>query len=72
MLAYGTFWVIVGFEPAEYKYALSTIGPLTYVMCMGVYAGLDLTLWHRLRPIGTRARICFRYACRVLRGPVFG
>jgi hypothetical protein len=50
MLAYGTFWVIIGFEPAEYRYALGTVGPLLFVMCLGVYAGLDLTLWHTLRP----------------------
>jgi O-antigen ligase len=51
MLAYGTFWVIVGFEPAEYKNAFGTIGPLVFVMCLGVYAGLDSSLWRALRPI---------------------
>lgn len=51
MLAYGTFWVIVGFDPSEYRYAFAMRGPLLFVMCLGVYSGLDLTLWRRLRPI---------------------
>lgn len=58
MLAYGAFWVIVGFEPAEYRYAFGTAGPLLFVMCLGVYAGLDLTLWHRLRPIVLALAYC--------------
>jgi hypothetical protein len=51
MLAYGTFWVIIGLDPAEYRNALGSVGPLLFVMCLGVYAGLDRTLWRTLRPI---------------------
>jgi hypothetical protein len=51
MLAYGTMWVIIGLEPSEYKNALGTSGPLLFVMCLGVYAGLDFALWRRVRPI---------------------
>jgi hypothetical protein len=51
ILACGTFWLLVGYDPSEYRFALGPGGPLTFVMCVGVYAGFDRTLWPALRPV---------------------
>jgi hypothetical protein len=51
MLSAGTFWTIIGFDPLEYKNAFGTGGPLLFIMCVGVYAGRDSTLWQRFPPI---------------------
>jgi hypothetical protein len=44
-------WVIIAFEPVEYRYAFGSLGPLLFVMCFGIYAGVDRTLWRRLSPV---------------------
>ncbi len=49
MLCYGFIWVLLGLDPSEYTYVLGSNGPLTFLMCLGIYAAFDATLWRALR-----------------------
>ncbi len=52
MILYCAFWCLVSYEPSEYWPGLiQTTSPLIFIMCLGVYAGFDPTLWPKLRPL---------------------
>lgn len=50
-ISYAGMWVVMGFAPSEYIYAFGFFGPLYFMMCLGVYAGFDESLWRYLRPL---------------------
>jgi hypothetical protein len=52
MLACCTLWTLIGYEPSDYiEHLLSTWHPLVFVMCLGIFAGLDRSLWKLAHPL---------------------
>jgi hypothetical protein len=52
MLTSCTCWWILGYEPSEYLRSLGAYhSPFTFVMCLGVIAGFDPSLWRFIRPL---------------------
>jgi hypothetical protein len=46
------FWCLVGYKPSEYwPELIGATSPFIFMMCLGVFAGFDPSLWPKLRPI---------------------
>jgi hypothetical protein len=52
MLMDCVYWCLVTYAPSEYwPLLIGSTSPFLFVICLGVFAGFDPTLWHKLRPV---------------------